>query len=151
MRERLVYAGIFQNVRGHFVHVLLFIVAGAQRNQQIQIADRLFSAAQRTGRRNRLHNFFHLADIGDQLPRLFVRDVQLESAGRALGELGGLQYVGLGFFAEAFQIAQLAFARERFHALDGGDLEFLEQDRHFLRSHALQMQQIEQRQRIFFQ
>ena len=63
----------------------------------------------------------------------------------------GLQNVRFGFFAESFQVAQLAFAGEFFHALNGRDFKLFEQDRDFLRAHALQMEQIEQRERVLLQ
>ena len=97
--------------------------------------------------------FARLRDVGAELLRLVVRHIDEESsrAGQVLELLGGFQDVLLAFFAEAGQVAQLAFARELFDAVDGGDLEFLAEEGDFLRPERLQLEQIEQGGRIFFQ
>ena len=92
-------------------------------------------------------------NVGAQLLRFVIRHIKPHPsrAGQVLELLGGLQDVLLALFAEARQVAQLAFARQLFDALDRPDFEVAPEKRDFLRSQRLQLQQVEQRRRIFLQ
>ncbi len=65
--------------------------------------------------------------------------------------LGGLQDVLLALLAESRQIAQFAFAREFRNSVNGGDLEIAPEKRDLLRAERLQVEQVQNRRRIFLQ
>ena len=68
-----------------------------------------------------------------------------------LEDLDRFQNVLFAFFAEAFQVAQLAFARQLFHLFDRSGLECFPEMRDLLGPERLQLEQLENRFRIFFE
>ena len=112
-------------MRGDGVDIFLLVVAGAHGDEQIEIADRFLAAAKRACGRHGFNRFACLRDVGAELLRFVVRHIDQESpdARQMLELLGGFQDILLALFAEAGQVAQLAFARELFDAVDCGDLE----------------------------
>ncbi len=80
VRQLLVDSRIFQDVRGDSVHIFLLVVPGSHGHQQIQITDGFATAAQGTSRRHGLNSLAGLRNIGDQLLRFFVRDVDADAA-----------------------------------------------------------------------
>ena len=59
------------------------------------------------------------ADVRHDPLRFFLRHIDMEPSGGFLVHLDGFQDVLLAFFAESFQVAQLAVSRQRLHLLDG--------------------------------
>ena len=75
----------------------------------------------------------------------------MEPPGGFLEHLDRFQNVLFAFFAEARQVAQLAFARQLLHLLHGARLECFPEKRDFLRPERLQFQQMQNRFGIFFE
>ncbi len=88
-----------------------------------------------------------------QLLRLVVGNVHANAARarKVLELLGGLQNILFALFAEARKVAQFAFARELRDAIDGADFEIAPEKRDLFWAERLQMEQVEQRGRIFLQ
>ena len=129
----------------------LFVVNAARAgDQHVEIADRLPSAAQRTGGRDLLDAFDVLQMFG-QLLRGAIGFVEQEAPGDAAVILNRLQDFLLALFAQARQFAQLAFARQLLHAGEIAYLEGAPQQRNGLRPQPLDLQQLQHRGPVFLQ
>src|SRR6266436_9395091 len=151
VRQHLIDSWILQDVFRDSVDVLLRGEAIGKGQQQVQIAHRLFSAAQRSRRRDRCHAFPVFLNVIDDPIRGCLGDVLPKAAGGALERLNRLQNVLFALFAEARDIAQLAFQRKLLHVCNRRSFKIRPEKRYFLRSQRLQMQDIKQRDRILLQ
>ncbi len=133
------------------VHFLLLRVPWRQRHQQIQIPHRLLPAPQRPRRRHALHAFPRLLDIRCNLSRRFFSPADQKSSRRLLEHLHRLQNILLALLSKSRQVPQFAFLRQFFHIRHAAGLELAPQKRHLLRPQRLQIQQIQNRLRIFLQ
>ena len=151
MRQLLVDLREFQDVLRDRFHRFGRVLSRGERDQQVEVADGFLAAPQRAGRRHGLDRFAECADVRNELFRFFLRHVDVESPGGSLVHLNRFQNILFALFAEAGQIAQFTFARELFHLLHRAGLEGLPEKRDFFRPERLQIQQMENRFRIFFQ
>ena len=129
---------------------LLVVHAARSGDQHVEIADRLASATQRTGRRDLLDSLDVLQMLG-QLLRGAIGFVEQEAARNAAIILNRLQDFLLALFAQARQFAQLAFARQLLHAGQVAHLERAPQQRDGFRSESLDLQQLQHRRPVFLQ
>ncbi len=84
VRERLHVSRIFQNVFGHSVDILLAILPGAHRDEQVEVADGFAAAAQRACRRDRLDGVAGLLDEFREAFRVAVAGIHEKTPGGAL-------------------------------------------------------------------
>src|SRR6266481_6581873 len=151
MRQRLIDPAKRKDMLGKRVHVFLRGVPIGKRNEQIQIANCFLASTQRTRRSNRLDRLSGLFNMRDQRGRGVFGGTKEESSRGFLEHFHGLENVLFAFFAEAGQVAKFSFSRKLFHVRHGPGLEVRPQKRHLLRSKRLQLQQIQNRRRIFLQ
>ena len=132
------------------LRALLVVHAARSGDQHVEIADRLASAAQRTGGRDLLDALDVLQMLG-QLLRGAVGFVEQEAPGDAAIIFNRLQDFLLALFAQARQLAQLAFARQLLHAGEIAHLEGAPQQRDGLRAESLDLQQLQHRGPVLLQ
>ena len=135
---------------GQRVHVFLAVFSG-QGDEQIQIADGFLAAAERSGSFDRADEFAVTGDVGGELGGFGFHEVDQEAPGDLLVDLDGFQDIGFTFFAEAGKFAELAFAGEGFDGVDGAGFEGAPEQGDFLGAERLQVEQVENRGRIFLQ
>ena len=119
--------------------------------QEIEVADRFLPAAERTRRSDRSNRFAVALDVGHELVGFVLGRRNQEAPANFLEDLDGLEDVLLGFFAEAGQIAQLAFARELFELFDRAAIELTPENQRLFGAERLQRKQVEHGQRILLQ
>ncbi len=148
--QHLLEFAIAENV---FLDGFEFLGFGFRRvgQQKIEIADGFLPAAQRTRRRNRSDGFAVALDIGDELGGFVLGGGNHKAPANFLEDLDGLENVLFGFFAEAGQIAQLAFAGQLLQLIDCAALEFAPENQSLLGAERLQREHFEHGQRIFLQ
>ena len=122
----------------------------AAGHENVEIADRLAAAAQRSSWSDLVEAGEFRKIIGEFF-RLGLGNVDQESAGDAPEVFNGFQQFLFVLLAHARQFADLAFARQFFHAIDVADLVGAPDQRNGLRSKTLDLQQLQHRRMIFFQ
>src|SRR5208283_1035128 len=137
----------------HFRFSIFFIPATffPQRQQQIQIPHRLLAPPQRSRRCHRFHRLPRLLDVLDNRCCRLFRCADQESSRRLLEHLHRLQNILFALLSKPRQVPQLAFLRQFFDVRHRPGLERLPQHRHLFRPQRLQLQQIQDRLRIFLQ
>ena len=134
MRQRLVDAGKCKDVLGQRVHVLLRSVAVSKGDQQIEIANGLFPAAQRACRRNRFDGLSRLLDVCRNRGCRILCRINVKSSGGFLEYFHCFQNILFAFLAKARQVAKFFFSRKLFHVRYGGGLKIGPQESDFLRA-----------------
>ena len=129
---------------------LRIVHAAFAGDEHVEVADGFAAAAQRAGGRDLLDALDVLQMLG-QLLRGAVGFVEQEAAGDAAIILDRLQDFLLALFAQARQLAQLAFARQFLHAGEVADLEGAPQQRDGLGAESLDLQQLQHRGPVFLQ
>ncbi len=129
---------------------LLVINAAGAGDQHVEIANGFAAAAQRAGRRDFVDALNVLEVLGQFLGGT-VSFIEQESAGYAAIAFDRLEDLLLALFAEARQLAQLAFARQLLDALEVAHLKCAPHQRDGLRSEALDFQQLQHAGAILLQ
>ena len=120
-------------------------------DEEIEIADGFLAAAKRAGGRDGRDFAAELADVFGDFGGGVGGDVEADAAAGALEKFDGFENVLLGFFTEAGNVAEFAFAGEFGDVLDRAGLEFLPEERDLFRAEALERENVENRRGIFLQ
>lgn len=148
MGENLVDGAVFEEVIGEFVDVLLLVFAGAHRDDEVEVADGVAGAAERTGG----SSFFNIGRFEDVFAELFgggFDGIDAEAAGGALENFAGFDDVFFGARAEAGEVAEFFFAGELFDVGYGGSAESFPEEGDFLWPEGLEAEDFEKGGRIF--
>ena len=119
--------------------------------QEVEVADSLFRAAQRTCRRDRADWLAITLNVSDELGGFVLGGGDEEAAGNLFENLDGFEDVLFGLFAEAGKGPELAFAGKLLELLDGATFEFAPKKQSLLGAERLQREHFEHGQRIFLE
>ncbi len=151
VRQRLVDTRKLKNVLGQGIHVFLRRVARAKRQQQIQIANGLLAAPKRTCRSYVLDRLASFLDMRNDLRSRRFRCINVKPPRRFLEHFDRLQNILFALFAKTGKVAEFPLFCDFLYIGDCPGLEVGPQKRHLLGPERLQLQQIQNRRRIFLQ
>ena len=119
-------------------------------DENVEVANGFAPAPQRPGRRHLLDSR-RLHQVRDQLVGQLLGGIEREAAADAPVIFNRLEQFLLVFFAHARQFANLAFARQFFHAVDVANLVGAPDQRNRFWPEALNLEQLKHRRAILFE
>src|SRR5271163_4355352 len=97
---------------GDCVDILLLVLAGAHRYEEIEVANRIAPAAEGTSSGNRLDRIADTLDEFGHALRFNIAGIDVKAPRGAFGHFGGFEDVLFALFTETGEISQFPFAGE---------------------------------------